>query len=222
MNMYLNACPLHGPDHDSSAGELIYLTVCPLHDLSHDSLVGKWKYHIASPLRGLCHDNSVGEWMYLTGCALRGPGHDSPVGEWKYHTVCSLCPGSDSAVGELIYLTVCPLHGQGHDSSVGDQMYLTVCDILSMTCVIISQWDITVSYCRHVFYFWPWQSISSDFTLAVHTLPTMLAQYGRKWRHTTCGHWGERLKANHGQTIMEIKQYLFFHTTFTNRTRYQF
>jgi len=58
-----------------------------------------------------------------------------------------------------------------------------------------------------------WQSFSSDFSLADHTLPTRpepawqkMAQSPPQWHHTTCRHRGGRPKSNHGQTMAEAKQ----------------
>jgi len=58
--MNLTVCPLHGPRHDNSVGEIMNLTVCPP--------------------RGPGHDSSVGELVTLTICPPCGvgsiPGHD--------------------------------------------------------------------------------------------------------------------------------------------------
>ena len=68
--MNLTVCPLHGPRHNNSVGELMYLTVCPLHGPGYDSSVGEWMYLTVCPLYALGHDSSVREWMYLTVCPV--------------------------------------------------------------------------------------------------------------------------------------------------------
>jgi len=57
-----------------------------------------------------------------------------------------------------------------------------------------------------------WGSISRDFSLPDHTLPTRpepawqkMAQYPHQWHHKTGGNWGGRPKFNHRQITAEMK-----------------
>ena len=69
---------------------------------------------------------------------------------------------------------------------------------LSMTRV---QFPVMADYFKR--FFPSWLHYANPFWASVH---------GRKWlnlpsmRHTTCGHRGERLKFNHGQTMAEVKK----------------
>ena len=49
----------------------------------------------------------------------------------------------------------------------------------------------------------PWQSISSNFSLADHTL---LAHPEPAWHHTACEQWGGRENFNYGQAMAEIEK----------------
>jgi len=74
--------------------------------------------------------------------------------------------------------------------------------------VMITQWENNISL--GLSSSWPWQSISRDFSpgRSCSAIPSWVSKaencsLSPQWHCPICGHQGERLKSDHGQTMTE-------------------